>query len=42
MRHARSDALHARVRAFVAAAERGATDERAFDALACDLARAQA
>lgn len=42
MNRAQSEALHARVRAFVAASERGPVDERVFDALACDIARAQA
>ncbi len=41
-RRAKSDALHARARAFVAAFERGAPMPEAFDALACDLARFQA
>ena len=40
--HERSDALHARARAFVRAFEAGTAMPEAFDALACDLARFQA
>jgi hypothetical protein len=39
---ARSDALHARARAFVTAFERGGDPPEPFDRLACDLARFQA
>ena len=42
MTFGRSDALHARARAFVSAFEVGAPMPESFDALACDLARFQA